>query len=695
MWAKIKTGFIWVLILVVLSSSLSSCGGGATADIRRDAETFNKLNHKFNEELQDTWLGIYRLLSIATNDFEANLENSGYVMMDESVSRQFNKELPKVLQSSARSLLTAYEMVEVSDHLGSLLTYMPQKSNVAYAATKRPPQPALERSNIAITLTFFVAAVALTAYGGYKSLCAIVDAGGGDTARKAIRIAIDEELKLINEKLGISKDKKRVEALKKFNELGLRDKTNVAAEIKKINLEHSKSVANDAIEDFAHAAGKAGEEGLKFYVDTLTEGANVGEITKATGGQAKLANWLGEPAAEIVVGTVDLGVSAAGMQPGEQLSKHIDLIMTSKRQRKVTIAASDLSITEAVNTVKEVADGKLNNIKSIEKLKGSGHKIAAEIAKQAPAELGTEVNPDGSLTVNVPEITTVTMIDKPIVGQPYAVMAPLYIGFGAEAEPGKEGTVKQAVAEGVTAYILAAVWDKVVELKRDVNLAEYKMVELGGVDIKKASDEEILTSIILTLGSAGTREEALKAALRILQKEPPEGKPEPKPPAPEEEEVAVAKVCGTWQMTTISFCIHEGELRYGEIRGEDIREERKPRTWEISESSGGLKLVVDGLDAEFWYIRDMMVQTGKAFGYTIKQHGKGYLRDSGRSFVYSCEIAGNKVDIETGNILEETFTAQVVWKGKASDDRLDASMIMGDPRTPQNYGINEYEGRRK
>ncbi len=184
-----------------------------------------------------------------------------------------------------------------------------------------------------------------------------------------------------------------------------------------------------------------------------------------------------------------------------------------------------------------------------------------------------------------------------------------------------------------------------------MNLAEYKMVELGGVDIKKASDEEILTAIILTLGSAGTRQEALKTALKILQKEPPkeppeeEPKPEAPPPKKQAPEEPAPGICGTWQMTLVN-------------PPKDCPPDIKVQTWVISEPPKGeyveLKFTINGERPAYFRGEYREFGTGGAHG-SLSLH----------SFVYTLIGIGQNEHL--------WIYWQREWKGSVIDNTLVAT----------------------
>lgn len=270
------------LACCLLFSLFPSCAAGpkplVTGDLDKDTESFDKLLTKYIAELEETYDGFYYLVGIASKDFTVDLTNPANV--DPAVATEFDSALLEVLQSSAKSILTARDLMEVSAGLERTVAW--NKIESLEFASAVPPELLLSASTdcpspgpLLIVGGLFVAGCS-----AFKLIC-----NGLEKRAKPAEVIIDrnwkdvkpegwarrkgspqwEQWEAICQELDLNPERTTAEAVKmELRNLPIRERAKVAGHIVDIDGDRECYGQEEARESFARTAVECGKAGVGF-----------------------------------------------------------------------------------------------------------------------------------------------------------------------------------------------------------------------------------------------------------------------------------------------------------------------------------------------------------------------------------------------------------------------------------------------
>jgi hypothetical protein len=380
-----------------------------SSDLRRKVEDFNNEMTVYIQKAVQKQQSTYDLLGTITDDFTYSTTSPSSLSDDDVVD--FMKGMEEQYTVYLDLMLHGYQLVEEWDELNNELFSSSPSSPGGYSTM------AGEDTRAFFTTAALVVGLGMLAYNGYKAAKGAFNKNA-DMSKKIIDDASPNDLKTINDELGLPQGSSKEETKSYIDGLSLAQKNIAARKVQEldINAELDTSHGGEIKQNQANIANDLGKEGVKWYA---------GAVTTVTGGQgmdklAKAAGLSSEGAA-----VVDMVLTVSEKQPLDQLGSHIETAITSKSKETTTVDAPNEHKTpsQAKSTLENAISEGTSKQEDVENAADS---LGQRMAEDHADTLGTSEGMDGSKRVGIPEkvhvqdageVNNEESIDVPDIGE--------------------------------------------------------------------------------------------------------------------------------------------------------------------------------------------------------------------------------------------------------------------------------------
>lgn len=396
---------ILTLTVLISFSAVSIIGCGRKVEEpslttwQAGAANYNAATSDFIGEMEIWLTGVHTMCAYATKNFAVNLQVTSEVQSIttqeiKTIAASFDATLAEMLPHAAKALLLADEMISAAAAVTTESIATASATSIFIKQDRGDDRPYRQqvKAQFLIILGAIVIGTAITGYFAYKDTVKAIETRAAPAAA-IIQQASGNELRQINDSLGLDPNAGKESALAKFNSLGTSQKISQFKSIEEIHiLSGDASQAGKIKTSVANAAVQLGQTAVKTTVSGLTA---------VTGGQG--AQQIAEKVTGSVIVSqgVDLALSAAELQPLDILGNKLSVQVTSKTKNNKTIdkPSADMTKQSAKDKLQKLADGKLNDVNASD-AKPAGDTVGKDIATTYANELGTVTNADGSQTVS-------------------------------------------------------------------------------------------------------------------------------------------------------------------------------------------------------------------------------------------------------------------------------------------------------
>lgn len=383
---------ISVLVVLLLSFSivplvnLTEDAGAESSDLRRAIEDFNIEMTSYIEKAIEKQESTYDLIETITDDYTYTTTSPESLSDDDVID--FMNEMESQYTVYLDLMVHGYQLVDQWDQLNSELFSSSPSSPSTYSTMEGGDTRAF------FTTAALVVGLGMLAYNGYKAAKGAFNKNA-DMSKKIIDDASGNDLKKINDHLGLPEGNSKEQTKAYIDGLSLAQKNIAAKKVQELDItaELETSHGAEIKQNQANIANDLGKEGVKWYA---------GAVTTVTGGQgmdklAKAAGLSSEGAA-----VVDMVLTVSEKQPLDLLGSHVETAITSKSKETTTVDPPKETKTpsQAISTLKDAVS---KGAPKQEEVEDAADSLGQKMAEDNADTLGTSDGVDGSKRVGIPE----------------------------------------------------------------------------------------------------------------------------------------------------------------------------------------------------------------------------------------------------------------------------------------------------